>query len=256
MKPITAQGVHRITAELEQAIADYTGAPFCLCFDSESSAMFLALCFENIRGKEISIPERTYMSVACEVINAGGHIVFEKVDETTIKGAYQLKPTRVWDSALWFSADMFIPNTLMCLSFTGPWKTFKLSKGGAILLDDEEAFEWLRKSRNSGRGEVSYHSDHFETVGKNSYLMPELAARGLLLMQQFFHLDGSKKINDPVELPYPNLAPFPIYSRPSVEQQEIALLKTMLDKCYMPNTDEMRALTHSLSLLRKRRIFE
>lgn len=219
-----AQGIHAVTEQLETEIAKYTGAPYCLCFDNASSAIYLALCYENIRGKEISMPERTYMSAACEVINAGGKIVWEPVEGKTIKGAYQFKPTRVWDSALYFSADMYIPNSLMCISFTGAYKTFKLSKGGAVILDDKDAYEWLKKARNSGRGECSYHVDKFTMLGKNNYMMPELAARGVLLMQQFYNLDGSKVKHEPVELPYPKLSDFPIYSTPSVEQQEIEIL--------------------------------
>jgi len=43
--------------------------------------------------------------------------------------------------------------------------------------------------------------------------MPELAARGLLLMNQFYTLDGTKKQNADLELPYPDLSKFEIYTR-------------------------------------------
>jgi hypothetical protein len=42
-------------------------------------------------------------------------------------------------------------------------------------------------------------------------MMPELAARGLLLMTQFYNLDGTKKYNDDLELPYPDLSKFKVY---------------------------------------------
>jgi hypothetical protein len=44
-------------------------------------------------------------------------------------------------------------------------------------------------------------------------MMPELAARGLLLMNQFYNLDGSKKHNVDLELPYPDLSQFEVYRR-------------------------------------------
>jgi hypothetical protein len=44
-------------------------------------------------------------------------------------------------------------------------------------------------------------------------MMPELAARGLLLMNQFYNLDGSKKSNEDLELPYPDLSKFEIYTK-------------------------------------------
>jgi hypothetical protein len=50
-------------------------------------------------------------------------------------------------------------------------------------------------------------------LGWNFYMMPELAARGLLLMNQFYNADGSKKQNDDLELPYPNLSKFDIYKQ-------------------------------------------
>jgi hypothetical protein len=43
-------------------------------------------------------------------------------------------------------------------------------------------------------------------------MMPELAARGLLLMGQFYEIGGIKKENDDLELPYPDLSKFEIYN--------------------------------------------
>jgi hypothetical protein len=44
-------------------------------------------------------------------------------------------------------------------------------------------------------------------------MMPELAARGLLMMTQFYNLDGTKKHNEDLELPYPDLSKYEIYKR-------------------------------------------
>lgn len=111
-----------------------------------------------------------------------------------------------------FTADMYVPGQHICISFTGPYKHFKLSKGGAILTDSLQAYHWFKRARFSGRRETSYHDDHFDMLGWNFYMMPELAARGLLLMQQFYNTDGSKKHNQDLELPYPDLSQFKIYS--------------------------------------------
>lgn len=206
-----AQGVHKITEEFELALAHYTNAPYVVALDNQSNALFLALMYEDIVGKEITIPSRTYPSVPCEIIHAGGKVKFKPVEGKTLKGAYQLEPTNVWDSALTFTADMYQRGTHMCISFTGPYKHFKLSKGGAILTDNYQAYQWFKKARFSGRSECSYHDDYFDMLGWNFYMMPELAARGLLLMNQFYEVDGSKKVNEDLELPYPNLSQFPIY---------------------------------------------
>jgi dTDP-4-amino-4,6-dideoxygalactose transaminase len=210
-----ATGIYKITEEFEEKLAHYTGARFVITLDNMSNGLFLALYYEN-KIKErteatITIPNRTYPSVPCEIIHAGLKVGFDQVKGKTIKGAYQLKGSNVWDSALTFTADMYKPNTHMCVSFTGPYKHFKLSKGGAILTDDHEAYLWFKRARYSGRREMSYHDDNLDMLGWNFYMMPELAARGLLLMNQFYNVDGSKKQNLDLELPYPDLSKFEIY---------------------------------------------
>ena len=208
-----ANGVYKITEEFEKSLSDYTGAPYVITVDNQSNALFLALMFEKVKGKKITIPCRTYPSVPCEIIHAGAKVRFKKVEGKTLKGAYQLEPTNVWDSALRFTADMYIPGTHMCISFTGPYKHFKLSKGGAILTDNHEAYLWFKRARYSGRRECSYHEDDFDMIGWNFYMMPELATRGLLLMGQFYNTDGTKKYNEDLELPYPDLSKFEIYTK-------------------------------------------
>ena len=211
-----ANGIYKVTEEFENSLSCYTGAPYVVSVDNASNAIFLALMFENVVGLDITIPARTYPSIPCEIIHAGANVIFEPVQGDKIKGPYQLKPTKVWDSALRFTGDMYIKNTHMCVSFTGPYKTFKLSKGGAILTDDYQAYLWFKRARFSGRRECSYHEDNFDMLGWNFYMMPELAARGLLLMNQFYNLDGSKKHNPDIEMPYPDLSKFEIYKNKSI----------------------------------------
>jgi dTDP-4-amino-4,6-dideoxygalactose transaminase len=212
-----ANGIYKITEEFEEKLAHYTNSKYAVTLDNMSNALFLALYYEhkvkNRTKDTIAIPSRTYPSVPCEIIHADLKVGFEPVEGNTIKGAYQLKGSNVWDSALRFTADMYIPNTHMCVSFTGPYKHFKLSKGGAILTDDHEAYLWFKRSRYSGRREVSYHDDNLDMLGWNFYMMPELAARGLLLMNQFYNIDGSKKQNPDLELPYPDLSKFDVYKQ-------------------------------------------
>lgn len=212
-----AKGIYKVTEEFESELSNYTGAPFVVTVDNQSNALFLSLMYEKVRGMEITIPSRTYPSVPCEIIHAGAKVNFTPVEGKTIKGAYQLSPTNVWDSALRFTADMYVPGTHMCVSFTGPYKHFKLSKGGAILTDNEDAYFWFKRARYSGRRECSYHEDHFDMLGWNFYMMPELAARGLLLMNQFYTTKGKKKTNPDLELPYPDLSKFEIYTKANRE---------------------------------------
>jgi FkbM family methyltransferase len=213
-KPGTlSSSVYDVTKSFEQRLAEYTGAPYAVTVDNQSNALFLSLYYEKITGKTIRIPSRTYPSVPCEIIHAGGKVEFEPVYGPTLKGAYQLSPTNVWDSALRFTSDMYIDGTHMCVSFTGPYKHLKLGKGGAILTDDFEAYKWFKRARYSGRNEVSYHDDNFDMLGWNFYMMPEIASRGLLLMNQFYNMDGTPKHNEDLELPYPDLSKFDVYKK-------------------------------------------
>ena len=213
-----ANGVYQITDDFEKELGKYTGAPYVVTLDNMSNALFLALYYEKnivktIKGDKISIPNRTYPSVPCEIIHAGLKVDFTPVEGKTIKGAYQLVGSNVWDSALSFTADMYKPSSHMCVSFTGPYKHFKLSKGGAILTDSLDAYHWFKRARYSGRRECSYHDDNLDMIGWNFYMMPELATRGLLLMNQFYNIDGTKKHNQDLELPYPDLSKFEVYKQ-------------------------------------------
>jgi dTDP-4-amino-4,6-dideoxygalactose transaminase len=213
-----ANGIYQITDDFEKEIGRYTGSPYVVTLDNMSNALFLSLYYEknivkSIKGERISIPSRTYPSVPCEIIHAGLKVDFAPVPGKTIKGAYQLIGSNVWDSALSFTADMYKPGTHTCVSFTGPYKHFKLSKGGAILTDSHEAYLWFKRARYSGRRECSYHDDNLDMLGWNFYMMPELATRGMLLMNQFYNIDGTKKHNEDLELPYPDLSKFKIYKQ-------------------------------------------
>jgi len=206
------KNVYDVTNEFERKLGEYTGAPYVVCVDNASNALFLSLMYEKVSGLEIELPNRTYPSVPCEVIHAGAKIKWRKVKGKTIKGAYNLGGTKVWDAALSFTTDMYKSNTHMCLSFTGPYKHFKLSKGGAILTDDHDAYMWFKRARYSGRRECSYHDDNFDMLGWNFYMMPEIATRGLLLMGQFWN--GEQPIvNEDKEMPYPDLSKYPIFNQ-------------------------------------------
>jgi len=217
-----ANGIYKITDDFEQMLAQYTGAKYAVTLDNMSNALFLALYYEknitkNITSDNIIIPKRTYPSVPCEIIHAGLKVEFTEnygcldMKKGTLTGAYELGNSNVYDSALRFTADMYLKGTHMCVSFTGPYKHFKLSKGGAILTDNLEAYHWFKRARYSGRRECSYHDDNLDMLGWNFYMMPELAARGVLLMNQFYNLDGSKKSNPDLTLPYPDLSKFEVY---------------------------------------------
>lgn len=205
--------VHKITHEFEVALAEYCGSKFAVAVDNCCNALFLCMKYKNVEGSVIEIPSHTYPGVAQEIVHAGANVAFWTSPETLV-GSYPLGDTDIWDCALEFNANMYLPGTMMCLSFTGPYKHLKLGKGGAILLDDEAAYKWLKKARFSGRAECSYHVDDFDTNpvhGWNMYMLPDIAARGLLLMNQFYNLDGTTKKTEDLAIKYPDLSKFKLW---------------------------------------------
>jgi dTDP-4-amino-4,6-dideoxygalactose transaminase len=205
-----AQGIYRITEQFEEELCKYTGSRFCITTDNATNALYLCLIYNNVKDKEISIPSHTYPSVPATIILSGGRVKFIP-SEKYLKGAYRLEPTNIWDSALHFTHSMYLKDSFMCCSFTGPLKHLKLGKGGCILTDSQDAYKWFKKARFSGRDECSYHDDNFLQLGINCYLMPEISARGLLLIQQFYNFDGTPKTNEDLIIPYPDLSKFSIY---------------------------------------------
>lgn len=201
-----AYGVYQITADFEDEICKYTGAPYCVAVDCCAHALFLSLKRVGVAGMTISIPSRTFPSVPCEIIHAGAKVHFRPVDGKTICGTYQLAPTCVWDSALRFTSNMYVPGTFTCISFTGPRKTFKLSRGGAILTDDKDSYEWFKRARMSGRREGVSSNEAPDMIGWSYYMMPELAARGLLMIPSLYDFDGTPLNIPDLELEYPDLS--------------------------------------------------
>jgi len=170
---------YKIVKMFEETMADYTGAPYAISVNNCTNA--LLLCCEYLKVKEVTIPNRTYLSVPQSIMHAEGTVKFR---DYRWRGIYQLEPYPIYDAAKRLTSNMYIPGSYMCLSFHIK-KHLKIGKGGMILTDDENAVEWFKKGRYEGRGEVMYHEDNIKINGWNAYMTPEQAARGLMLMQNY-----------------------------------------------------------------------
>jgi dTDP-4-amino-4,6-dideoxygalactose transaminase len=190
----------------EEEIAHYTGAPYAIATNSCTNAIFLACKHLNVEGESVTIPKRTYLSTPQSILQAGGKLEFADVDW---KGLYQLKPFPIYDSAKRLTSNMYIPGSLMCLSFHFK-KHLKIGKGGMIQTDDMKAVEHIKKMRYEGRTDgVSYHEDIIDEEGWNMYMTPEQAARGLVLLTD--HPQNSPDlIEDP---PYRDLTEFSLFKK-------------------------------------------
>lgn len=167
----------------EEEIAEYTGSPYAVSIDSCTNALFL--CCYYLKVKQVTIPSKTYLSVPMSIMNAGGEVIFDKrPDINHWTGIYQLKPYPIYDAAKRLTSNMYIPNTFMCLSFHIK-KHLSIGKGGMILTDNVDAYEWFKKARYEGRSEKYYKEDDVQEIGWNMYMTPQEAAHGLCLMQNY-----------------------------------------------------------------------
>lgn len=171
----------KVVQMFEDEVADYAGAKYAVSVDNCTNAIFLVCKYLNVT--DVTIPSKTYLSVPQSIIHAGGNVIFDKREMTNNwKGIYQLKPYPIYDAAKRFTSNMYISNTFMCLSFHIK-KHLKISKGGMILTDNEDAVKWFKKARYEGRSEKLYHQDDIDMLGWNMYMTPQQASHGLSLMQ-------------------------------------------------------------------------
>jgi dTDP-4-amino-4,6-dideoxygalactose transaminase len=208
LMPVKLHNPYRIVQMFEEEVAYYTGAKYAVGVSSCTDALLMACSYESVKGKEVMIPKRTYISVPQSIHHAGGIPVFE---DLKWKGVYQLKPFPIYDSAKRFTSNMYIPGTHMCLSFHLK-KPICIGKGGMILTDSKKAYDWFIKARYEGRcfdDGVNYQIDGIDIMGWNMYMTPEQAARGLWLLQHY-----PEHAEDQVEIPdYRDVTEFPLFSR-------------------------------------------
>jgi dTDP-4-amino-4,6-dideoxygalactose transaminase len=204
--PIKKHNPFKIVQMFEEEMADYCGSKYAVAVDSCTDGLLLACLYENVKDTEVTIPKHTYISVPQSIINAGGTPKFEDLEWS---GIYQLKPYPIYDSAKRLTSNMYIPGTHMCLSFHLK-KPLPIGKGGMILTDNVDAYEWFIKARYEGRSfgdGVTYANDPISILGLNAYMTPEQAARGLWLLQHY-PIHAKDQIEDPN---YRDLSTFPLF---------------------------------------------
>jgi len=139
-----AEGVYKVTEQFEEPSANTRGLPTRSRWTIAATPVPRAH-MERYSRQGDRDSARTYPSVPCEILTPAGRVRFLPSERDDDHGSLSLLGTQVWDSALRFTAGMYVPGRLMCLSFTGPYKHLKLSKGGAILTDNRDAYEWFKR---------------------------------------------------------------------------------------------------------------
>lgn len=204
---------YAVVGLFEQMLADYAGSKYAVCVESCSAAILLSLFWQKEKTGslgEITIPGHTYPSAPCSIIHAGGKVKFSN-DEWS--GIYYFKPYPIVDGALRFTKGMYEKGTLHTISFHLK-KRLCLGRGGAILTDDVEAYEWLKRARFDGRNPVPLAKDNFTQLGFNVYMQPADAARGIQYLQVLMsrYPEGMEDLSVE-EQKYQDLSKFSVYQQ-------------------------------------------
>ena len=211
-----------IVKDFEQAVAEYTGAPYCVSVNSCTNALFLCLeyhrenhmLFADDHGHTfVEIPKKTYLSVPMQCKHVG--IEYIKFTDENWEGQYQLKPMNIYDAARRFTSNMWADthyyaqkyhgHLYQCVSFH--WaKILGIQQGGAILHNDPEFDRWARRARFDGRTEGVKPKDDKPILGWHMYLSPEIAAEGLVRLMHLPKNNPDLPMDD-----YPDLSQMEIF---------------------------------------------
>lgn len=196
---------YAIVDKFEQALCDYTGAKYAVATTSCTMALLLACSWckyhvykvarnpgritwisdidiqskggsISLHNPTVTIPARTYVGVPQSILHAGFNVTFR---DMAWSGGYQLEPLPIWDYARRFTSGMYVPGEMQCVSFH--WnKILGIGQGGAILHDNVEADDYLRRARFDGRRtDIPASEDNPKDLGYHAYMMPRDAAEGL-----------------------------------------------------------------------------
>lgn len=165
--------------EFEQALAKYTGARYAIMTDCCTHA--IELCFRYDKVGYCSFPAHTYLSIPQLMHRL--NVKHFMTSNSSWVGEYQFVSTRIWDSARLLKPGMYRPGCLQCLSF-GYGKPLQIGRGGAILLDDGDAYRVLRAMRYDGREDLEQPWQEQQTYRIGYHYKPtvEEAERGLELL--------------------------------------------------------------------------
>ena len=164
--------------EFESIVSEWFGAKYGIAVDSCTHG--IELCLRHIGIEEIEVPKRTYLSIP--FLSNKLNVPLKWKDEDW-RDYYEIGNTGVYDAAVLWRENSYIPKTMMCLSFQFQ-KHLSLGRGGMILLDDEDSFKSLRKMVYDGREpNVPWRDQNIDTIGYHYYMTPETAELGLRKFQ-------------------------------------------------------------------------
>ena len=185
--------------EFETALAQFTGAPRVVMTDCCTHA--IELCMRYDRVEFCAFTPFTYLSIPMLMHKLDIKYTYEVGDPEHWVGEYRFRKTRIWDSARRLESNMYRAGQIQCVSF-GHDKPLTIGRGGAILLDDETAYQALLAMRYDGRDLTVAPWQDQKTFYVGYHYKPSIedAVQGVALLQ------GVKEHNPkPVYVSYPDL---------------------------------------------------
>ena len=128
----------KVVSDFENEIAHWFGAPYGVAVDCCTHGIELCLRYMDIQS--IRVPKRTYLSIPFLANKLGIELKWKDEDW---KSYYNIGGTNIYDAAVLWEEDSYIPGTFMVLSFQFQ-KHLSLGRGGMILTDDKESVDKLK----------------------------------------------------------------------------------------------------------------
>ena len=168
--------------QFEDALAEYTGAPYAIMTDCCTHA--IELCMRHDKVEFCAFTPFTYLSIPMLMHKLKIQYYYEVGNSEQGVGEYKFRKTRMWDSARRLEKDMYREGQIQCFRF-GHTKPLHIGRGGAILLDDKDAYKAIIRMRYDGRDlNISPWQEQKEfSVGYHYKPTPEEAVTGLALLQ-------------------------------------------------------------------------
>jgi dTDP-4-amino-4,6-dideoxygalactose transaminase len=188
--------------EFETELSQFYGAPYAVATDCCTHAIELCLRYEGYTN--ITIPTHTYISVPFTFQKLNLKWKFEYQEW---KDFYYLGNTNIIDAAVYWKENGYIENTYMCLSFQFK-KHLSLGRGGAILLQNKEDYDILKKMSYDGRDLAKpWANQDITSIGYHYYMTPETAQLGINTLETVKNLSCKKWSY----LDYPNLRKMSVF---------------------------------------------
>ena len=158
----------------EQKIANWFGSKYAIAVDSCTHG--IELCLRMCGASSIEVPKRTYLSVPMLANKLKIDLVWKDEDWEEY---YEIGDTGIYDAAVLWRKNSYIPKTRMCLSFQFQ-KHLSLGRGGMILCDNKITYKELKRMSYDGRlPDIPWRKQNVNMFGYHYYMTPETAQLGL-----------------------------------------------------------------------------